>query len=178
MELYNLNKQLQIINSTNQEFYKFETMKSFSAEVDAKGNWYALINFIANDKNNSLRLYTKNITNLGLANTQASTIDLVRTLSSWAGLASAITATVKYPYIIRSTGAALTMIPASVASISFASTGTANATIVVNGTTVILKPGESASYDAGAVNNYMPAGAFYYNTSLAGSELLIIYVAI
>lgn len=178
MELYNLNKQLQIITSNNTEFYKFETMKSFSPEIDAKGNWYALINFISNDKNNSLRLYVKDITNLGLTNTQAGAASLVNTLSSWAGLSGGISATVKYPFIIRSTGAALTMIPASVTSISFRSTGTANATILVNGTTVLLKPNETVSYDAGAVNNYMPAGTFYYNTSLASSELLISYVAV
>ena len=177
MELYNFNNQLQIITSNSQEFYKFETMKSFSPEVDAKNNWYVLINFIANDKNNSLRFYVKDVTNLGLTNSQLSAIQLVRLISQWASTSASITPTVKSPFIIRSTGAALTMIPANVASISFSSTGTANATILVNGTTVIIKPGETVSYDAGDINNYMPAGAFYYNTSAAGCELLIAYVS-
>ena len=176
MELYTLNGQLQIINSTNQEFYKYDIMKSFSAEVDAKGNWYALINFIANDKNNSLRLYTKNITNLGLSNTQASAIDLVRIISGWANITVNVTLPInsRFPKIIRATGVSAT-IPGTQFSVSFASTGTANATITVNGTNVILKPGESISYEAGDPNIFLP-GYFSYDTTAAGSELLIIYV--
>ena len=68
------------------------------------------------------------------------------------------------------------MVGANVNSISFASVGTANATVQVSGNSVILKPGETVSYDAGDINNYMPGGVFYYDTSLSGSELLIIYV--
>jgi hypothetical protein len=177
MELYNKNNQLQIVNSDRQEFYKFETMKSFSAEVDGNGNWYALINFIANDKNNSLRLYVKDVTNLGLSNTQTSAIDLVKTISEWANQIVNINLRTleRRPIIIRSTGGIMTGITEDLFSISFASTGTTNATITVNGNSVILKPGESVSYEAGDYN-IMAAGYFFYDTSLAGSELLIIYV--
>lgn len=178
MELYNINNQLRINTSNSEEFYKFETMKSFSPEVDAKNNWYVLINFIANDKNNSLRLYVKDVTNLGFTNSQLSAIQLVRLISQWASTSASTPVSVKSPFIIRSTGAALTLVPANVSSISFSSTGTANATILVNGTTIIIKPGETVSYDAGGINNYMPGGVFYYNTSAAGCELLIAYVAL
>ena len=68
MELSTLNGQLKITNGSNEEFYKFETMKSISPAVDAKGNWYVAINFIANDKNNSLRLYTETISNIDCIN--------------------------------------------------------------------------------------------------------------
>jgi hypothetical protein len=179
MLITNTNSQLKIVHSTNNEYYKYETFKSISWALDAKG-YYVLINFIANDKNNSLRLYMVDITNQGTwTNTAAGAANAVNDIASWAGTASStvvITPTVKYPTVIRSTGASLTMVGANVNSISFASVGTANATVQVSGNSVILKPGETVSYDAGDINNYMPGGVFYYDTSLSGSELLIIYV--
>ena len=51
---------------------------------------------------------------------------------------------------------------------SFASVGTANAT--VGGIT--LKPGETINFDAGAINNTL--GAISYDSSAVGAELLII----
>lgn len=53
-------------------------------------------------------------------------------------------------------------------SVSFASVGTANAT--VGGAT--LKPGETINFDAGAINNTL--GSISYDSSAAGAELLII----
>ena len=54
-------------------------------------------------------------------------------------------------------------------SMSFASVGTANA--IVGG--MILKPGETINFDAGALNNTL--GAVAYNTlTNAGAELIII----
>lgn len=177
MELYNLNGQLQIVNGPNQEFYRFQIVKSFSPAVDANGNWYVTINFIANDKNNSLRLYLKDITNLGLNNDADSATNLARILSSWCQQTVNVVLPInsRFPRIIRSIGAVTTVVPGVQFSISFASTGTANATIIVNGTTVVLRPGESISYEAGDPNIFLP-GYFSYNTSLSGAELLIIYV--
>ena len=180
MQVTNTNSQLKLTNATLVEYYKYETFKSVSWNVDTKG-YYVSINFIANDKNNSLRLYLVDVDNQGSwTNTAAGAAQAVNDIASWAGTASStvvITPTVKYPKIIRSTGASLTMVGANVNSISFSSVGTANATVQVNGNAVILKPGETISYDAGDINNFMPGGVFYYDTSLAGSELLIIYVA-
>ena len=180
IQVTNTNSQLKITSSTLIEYYKYETFKGISWAVDSKG-YYVVINFIANDKNNSLRLYLVDISNQGTwTNTSTGATQAVNDIASWAGIASTsvtILPVVKIPTIIRSTGAGSTMIGANVNSISFSSTGTANATIQVNGTAVILKPGETVSYDAGDVNNYMPTGVFYYDTSLAGSELLIIYVS-
>jgi hypothetical protein len=59
-------------------------------------------------------------------------------------------------------------IPAGRYSMSFANVGTINAT--VGGIT--LKPGESISFDAGAINNTL--GSVSYNATGAGGELLII----
>ena len=59
-------------------------------------------------------------------------------------------------------------IAAGTYSVSFASVGTADAT--VGG--AILKPGETINFDAGAINNTL--GAISYNSSAVGAELLII----
>jgi hypothetical protein len=60
--------------------------------------------------------------------------------------------------------------PVGIFSVSFASVGTANAT--VGG--MILKPGETLNLDAGAINNTL--GVIAYDTTLAGAELIIIYL--
>jgi hypothetical protein len=72
------------------------------------------------------------------------------------------------PTFLRPTGANGT-VALGTFSMSFASVGTANA--IVGGIT--LKPGETLSFDAGAINNTL--GAVTYNTlTNAGAELIII----
>jgi len=70
------------------------------------------------------------------------------------------------PTFLRPAGLSGT-IPAGRYSMSFANVGTINAT--VGGIT--LKPGESVSFDAGAINNTL--GSVSYNATGAGGELLI-----
>jgi hypothetical protein len=70
------------------------------------------------------------------------------------------------PTILRT--ATNSSIAAGAYSISFASVGTADAT--VGGAT--LKPGETINFDAGAINNTL--GSIAYNSSAVGAELLII----
>jgi hypothetical protein len=175
----NTNGQLKLTYSNLVEYYEFPTFKSISSAFDTvRGNYYVSINFIANDKNNSLRLYLVDIDNQGSwTDDSVGAQNAVETISAWANKTfNVVTPTnSRFPRIIRSTGAATTTIPGTQFSISFASTGTANASITVNGTTVILKPGETISYEANDPNIFLP-GAFSYNTSTAGSELLIIYV--
>lgn len=173
MELNNINNQLQIITSNNTEFYKFETMKSFSPEVDAKNNWYVLINFIANDKNNSLRLYVKDVTNLGLSNTQASAIDLVRTISQWASSNNA-TMTARYPYILTSTGAG--SIAQECNSFSIRNAGAAAGTVTLSGGTAVSIPaGTLLTYDAGGLGCKFYSGAVTWNAT--GTTFIVTYVA-
>lgn len=73
------------------------------------------------------------------------------------------------PTFLRPAGLSGT-IPAGRYSMSFANVGTINAT--VGGIT--LKPGETISFDAGAVNNTL--GSVSYNATGAGGELLIISI--
>ena len=68
-------------------------------------------------------------------------------------------------------GAAAGSIATGKFSMSFASVGTANAT--VGG--MILKTGETINFDAGALNNTLSALA--YDTTTAGAELIIISIA-
>jgi len=78
------------------------------------------------------------------------------------------TGTQRTPTFLRPAGTDGT-VAAGTYSMSFASVGTANAT--VGGIT--LKPGETINFDAGAINNTL--GAVSYVTSApAGAELIII----
>jgi hypothetical protein len=148
-------------------------MKSFSAEVDAKGNWYVLINFIANDKNNSLRLYTKNITNLGLANTQASTTDLLRIISGWAATFNS-TVSARWPYIITSTGSG--SIAGECNSFSIYNSGAAAGTVTLSGgSAVSIAAGVTINFDAGGLGCKFYSGAVTWNAT--GTTFIVTYVA-
>jgi hypothetical protein len=72
------------------------------------------------------------------------------------------------PTFLRPTGTNGT-IAAGVFSMSFASVGTADA--IVGG--MILKPGETLNFDAGAINNTL-ASVTYNTTTNPGAELIII----
>ncbi len=80
------------------------------------------------------------------------------------------TGVLRTPNLLRVTGVAGS-IPAGKFSMSFASVGTANAT--VGG--MILKPGETINFDAGALNNTLSALA--YDATAVGAELIIIAIA-
>jgi len=57
----NTDNQLNINNNGVLDVYAVRSIKSVSKGVDASGNYYIAINFIANDKNNSLRIYLKDV---------------------------------------------------------------------------------------------------------------------
>ena len=57
----NTDNQLNINNNGILDVYSVRSIKSISRGVDASGNYYIAINFIANDKNNSLRIYLKDV---------------------------------------------------------------------------------------------------------------------
>lgn len=83
-------------------------------------------------------------------------------------LASDQSGVTRTPTFARPTGSNGT-VTAGAYSMSFASVGTANA--IVGG--IVLKPGETLNFDAGAINNTL--GAVTYDTTTnAGAELIII----
>lgn len=57
----NTDNQLNINNNGVLDVYAVRSIKSISKGVDASGNYYIAINFIANDKNNSLRIYLSEV---------------------------------------------------------------------------------------------------------------------
>ena len=175
----NSNSQLKLTYSNITEFYEFPTFKSISSGFDTvRGNYYVSINFIANDKNNALRLYLVDISNqVTWTDTSAGVQQAVSDIATWAGtvISPALSGVVRRSRTLRVTNTA--MITDQVYSISMANVGTANATISsdAGATYVTLKPNETISFDAGDVNNYFAAGSFGYNASTVGAELLIVY---
>ena len=57
----NTDNQLNINNNGVLDVYAVRSIKSVSRAVDAFGSYYIAINFIANDKNNSLRIYLSDV---------------------------------------------------------------------------------------------------------------------
>jgi hypothetical protein len=57
----NTDGQLNINSNGILDVYAVRSIKSVSKGIDASGNYYIAINFIANDKNNSLRIYLKDV---------------------------------------------------------------------------------------------------------------------
>lgn len=176
----NLNGQLKLSYSNLVEYYEFPTFKSISSGFDTvRGNYYVSINFIANDKNNSLRLYLVDITNQAAWTDNATGAKrAVDDISSW--IASSIIpskAGVSVKSDLLRVSATTGTIVQSVRSISFANVGTANATVSADGgsTFITLKPGETISYDAAGLNNFFAGSTFRHNTTTAGAELLINY---
>lgn len=62
VQVNNTGNQLSIITNGVLDVYAVKTIKSVSRGVDASGNSYIIINFIANDKNNSLRINLSEVT--------------------------------------------------------------------------------------------------------------------
>jgi hypothetical protein len=104
-----------------------------------------------------------------LAELQLQTPLLTTIDSNVAQLVTNTTSANRTPNLIRPTGI-FGNTPVGTYSVSFASVGTANAT--VGG--MILKPGETVNFDGGAMNNTV--GVIAYDTTLAGAELIITYL--
>ena len=104
-----------------------------------------------------------------LSNIETNTTGLA-TETTLAAVDTKLTSVARTPNFLRPTGVNGT-IAAGTFSMSFASVGTANAT--VGG--MILKPGETVNFDAGALNNTL--GAVAYSTTTAGAELIITYLS-
>lgn len=82
----NLNNQLNVIFDTRKDVYAFDSIKSVSFSWDTKGDYYIIINFIANDKNNSLRIYLKDVDpTLSWGNNFTGATYAVDIIASWMG---------------------------------------------------------------------------------------------
>lgn len=127
----------------------------------------------------------KEVTIVGRNNTKAQVtgqeelLVKVNSISSSTGLATEATllqvktnttGVQRTPTLLRVSGSSGTISPGTF-SISFASVGTANA--LVGG--MMLKPGETINFNAGALNNTL--SDFPYDASIAGAELIIISIS-
>lgn len=80
----NNNNQLNITYDTRKDVYAFDSIKSVSFSWDTNGEYYIAINFIANDKNNSLRIYLKDVDpTLGWTNDFNGATLAVDTIAKW-----------------------------------------------------------------------------------------------
>lgn len=211
----NTDNQLNILKNGVLQVYSLKTIKSVGRAVDASGNNYIDINFIANDKDNSVRIPLNLVTSpVTWTNDTAGAIISVQDIRSWLNEVIEVnldatndqvgvygyvngasgspvplnvnatgqvaiqdggnsitvdggTGVQRTPTFLRPTGTSGT-VAAGAYSVSFASVGTANAT--VGGIT--LKSGETLNFDAGAINNTL--AAITYDTTTAGAELIII----
>jgi hypothetical protein len=196
----NSDNQLNISINGVLDVYNFDVIKSVSRGLDTNGNYYIAINFIANDKNNSLRIplkdvilpvtWTNDLTGAdnALADIRLWMNDVVSaTITSPLGqqaMASSVSTVLAAeqanvminPAFERYTNANSDTSGVSVLSISFASVGTANALVSVDGGMIYqnLAPGETLNLDAGGVMNFYNGNNFFWDTTTnAGSSLLV-----
>lgn len=84
IQVNNTDNQLNIIVNGVLDVYNVKTIKSVSRAVDANGNNYISINFIANDKNNSVRIPLSEVTSpVGWTNDTTGAIAAVEDIRDW-----------------------------------------------------------------------------------------------
>jgi len=84
IQVNNTDNQLNIINNGVLDVYNVKTIKSVSRAVDASGNHYIALNFIANDKNNSVRIPLNLVTSpVGWTNDTPGAIAAVEDIRDW-----------------------------------------------------------------------------------------------
>ncbi len=82
----NVDNQLNIKNNDILDVYTVRSIKSVSKGLDASGNYYITINFIANDKNNSLRIYLKDVSSpVSWTNNLAGANTAIADIRDWLG---------------------------------------------------------------------------------------------
>ena len=189
--------QLNVIYDTRKDVYAFESIKSVGFSWDTNGDYYVMINFISNDKNNSLRIYLKDVdpTNVW-TNSFAGATYAVNRISEWMDHVIAVDAQIVGPLGFRPMDEAVSVVIAndqegiartpgmlrpttsgnvnaastSLFSVSVANVGAANGTVLDS---VTIKPGEVLNFSADAINNFF--NSFAYDAT--GTEFIIIYVA-
>jgi len=200
----NQDNQLSIETNSVVDVYNFDVIKSVSRAVDASGNNYISINFIANDKNNSVRIPLKEvITPASWTNDTTGAIQAVEDIRLWMDdvVSAIITSPIGQQSIndsvsvtLASEQANIQVIPMlmdivsgvtgnltaysgnSLLSISFASRGTTGSDVSVDGglTYVRLFPGETLNLDANGIMNYYDPTLFYWDTTIGVDSKLLI----
>jgi hypothetical protein len=205
IQVSNTDGQLRVVQNGRVRFYNLKTIKSVDSLCDTNNEFYLVINFIANDKENALTIYLKDITNQATwTNTSAGAEVAKEDISGWMQDATIVSGTVSLssstltalenttvtitaaqfsqnvkPNLIISTGGSGS-IAIEVYSISFASNGTAAALLSVEdgaiGTFKSIPPNTTINLDAGGLDWTYEANRFHWDTvTNAGASLIITY---
>ena len=194
--------QLRIQNGSKVEYYKYATIKSLSAVSDADGNFSVVINFTSDDKNNPLLIKLDNVANqttwvdtaLGVNVAIEDISDWMHTdnpstnvtVEGWTAPLGQQTKAASIPVVIASDqgvqrqtnmlrNSSNSNIGPGIYSASFANVAASGDVVITagNGVSAALKPGETISFDPGAVNNTLDR--ITYDATAA--EVLIIYIS-
>ena len=194
--------QLRIQNGSKVEYYKYATIKSLSAVSDADGNFSVVINFTSDDKNNPLLIKLDNVANqttwvdtaLGVNVAIEDISDWMHTdnpstnvtVEGWTAPLGQQTKAASIPVVIASDqgvqrqtnmlrNSSNSNIGPGIYSASFANVAASGDVIITagNGVSTALKPGETISFDPGAVNNTLDR--ITYDATAA--EVLIIFTS-
>lgn len=196
----NTGNQLNVTNNGVLDVYAVQSIKSIGRGIDSSGNYYVSINFIANDKNNSFRIYLKDVSSPSTwTNDNSGVNTALSDLRGWLSSSSSVSSNANLHdgsgtpitstpdglgntgidvNIIGGTGVQRTPAILRTSANSSVAAGAYSVSFASVGTTnatvggAVLKPGETINFDAGAVNNTL--GSIAYNSSASGAELLII----
>jgi hypothetical protein len=154
IQVSNTDGQLRVVQNGRVRFYNLKTIKSVDSLCDTNNDYYLVINFIANDKENALNLFLKDITNQATwTNTSAGAEVAKGDISGWMQDAIVVSGTVS---LSTSTLAALESVtvqnPAGAAAVNIQDGGN-SITVDSNAierTPTILRTSASSSVAAGA----------------------------
>lgn len=92
----NTGNQLNVTNNGVLDVYAVQSIKSIGRGIDSSGNYYVSINFIANDKNNSFRIYLKDVSSPSTwTNDNSGVNTALSDLRSWLSSSSSVSSTVR-----------------------------------------------------------------------------------
>lgn len=202
IQVSNTDGQLRVVQNGRVRFYNLKTIKSVDSLCDTNNEFYLVINFISNDKENALNIYLKDITNQATwTNTSAGAEVAKDDVSGWMQDATIVSGTVSLssstltalenttvsiaaaqftkiitPNLVVSSGSN-SHIADAVYSISFASNGTNPSLISTDGgsTYQSVPAGTTINLDAGGLGWYYEEDTFYWDTTASGASLIITY---
>jgi hypothetical protein len=164
IQISNTDGQLRVVQNGKVRFYNLKTIKSVDSLCDTNNNFYLVINFIANDKENALNVFLKDITNqVTWTNTSAGAETAKGVISGWMQDATIVSGTVS---LSTSTLAALESVtvqnPGGASAVNIQDGG--NSITVDGGTGLARTPGILRPTTSGNVNT---AAATFYSVSVA-----------
>jgi len=164
-------KLLGITNESLTEYYTYSDIKSVSPFYGyGNSGSFVLINFINENRDSSLKIKFESLDpSMGFQ----SVTEVVDAITSAIGNDNTygLSPKVKYTRAFKDSDSGT--VNAKVHSIAFGNTGSVNVRVFISSEELILAPGETISFDAGALNNML---IDMYQWDATGGEILITYV--